>query len=185
MAKTKTIRVTDEELAAIEIARKRAKASDDPANPNDLVTATDAQKALANAFVEAIERTKPPEKKTVLTRKKNTPWSPPEGEPRLKLKRKMYHHGILIGENISNEEIELLNRVKPGRYCDGYVQVTLRKDRGLDIDYPVRTTSQRLRLVNQFGITSFASLLKRIIDEKTNPSKYRKPEDTDLYDFDE
>jgi hypothetical protein len=99
------------------------------------------------------------------------------------MRRKFYHHGMPIGENVSNDEIALLNQLKPGHYCDGYVRVNLRKDRGIDIDYPVRTTSQRLKLVNTYGIRSFAELLQRVIDEKANPSKYRKVEDADLYDL--
>lgn len=179
MAKTKTVRVTEEELAALQQLRQ-ASGTQEPDEKE--IVATEAQQALANAFVQAIERTRPPEKKTVATRRKNTPWSPPPGVPRIKMKRKMYHHGLLLDEQISNEDIELLNRIKPGRYCDGYVVVTLRKDRGLDIDYPIRTASQRLKLVNTYGITSFNGLLKRLVDEASDPKKYRKPEDMDLYE---
>jgi len=180
MAKTKTIRVTDEELAAIKALREAQGTVDDA---DEKVNVTDAQQALADAFVNAIERTRPPEKKTVATRKKQTPWTPKDGTPKLKMKRKFYHHGIPLGENVSNEEIALLNQVKPGHYCEGYIRVTLRKDRGIDIDHPVRTASQRLKLVNTYGIRSFSELLQRVIDEKANPTKYRKPEDADLFDL--
>jgi hypothetical protein len=179
MAKTKTIRVTEEELAALQMLRDGVKATDAKAS-----TSSAAHRELADAFVEAIERTKPPAKITIANRKPKTPWTPPEGTPRTKMKRKFYHHGMLMDEKVSNEEIELLNQVRPGHYCDGYVRVTLRKDRGIDVDYPVRTASQRLRLINQYGIRSFKELLQRLIDEKNNPTKYRKPEDAELYDFD-
>jgi hypothetical protein len=132
---------------------------------------------LAAALTQAIQATKPIEKKTVSTRKKNTPWTPKDGKPKLKTKRAMYHHGIPISNKVSNEEIELLNKVKPGHYLEGFVKVTLRKDRGVDIDYPVKTNSQRLRLSNQFGITSFEGLLKRIVDENQNPQNYKRPDD--------
>lgn len=181
MAKTKTVRVTEEELAALEALRNSVKATDGSAKAD--VTVSEAQKALADAFVEAIERTKPVEKKTVLNRKENTPWTPKDGSAKLKMKRKYYHHGLLIGENVGNEEIALLNQIRPGHYCDGYVRVTLRKDRGIDIDHPIRTASQRLKLVNGYGIRSFAELLQRCIDEKADPKKYRNPDDTDLYDL--
>lgn len=179
MAKTKTIRVTEEELAALQALRE-AKTAEAPAAT---ASVTEAQQAMADAFVSAIERTRPPEKKTVFTRKKNTPWTPKDGSPKLKMKRVFYQHGIPLGENVDNETIALLNQLKPGHYCDGYVRVTLRKDRGIDISYPVRTASQRLRLVNSYGVRSFAELLQRVIDERSNPSKYRKPEDTDLFDL--
>jgi hypothetical protein len=177
MAKTKTVRVTEEELAAIEAMRGRA-AEEVPTS-----NTTEAQQALADAFVNAIERTRPVEKKTTATRKKKTPWTPEEGTPRIKMKRVFYHHGIPLGDNISNEEIALLNQVKPGHYCDGFVRVVLRKDRGIDIDHPVRTASQRLKLVNTYGIRSFSELLQRCIDEKNNPRKYRTLEDADLFDL--
>lgn len=183
MAKTKTVRVTPEELAALEALRAReanTKASDAPAASS---VVTDAQKALADAFVDALERSKPPAKKLPGMRKKVTPWTPKDGEPKLKMKRVFYHHGVPLGENVGNEEIALLNQVKPGSYCDGFVRVTLRKDRGIDIDHPVRTASQRLKLVNGYGIRSFSELLQRCIDEKANPKKYRTAEDADLFDL--
>lgn len=192
--KQKVVRVSEEEFAALKLYRENVKAGPEESGIDAVVkakeeaqlkadTSKSAQQELADAFVSAIERTKTPEKKTVANRKVNTPWSPKNGEPRLKLKRKFYQHGISVEDNVTNEDIALLNQIKPGRYCDGYVGVTLRKDRGLDIDYPVRTASQKLRLINNYGVRSFTELLQRIIDEKTNPAKYRKPEDADIYDI--
>lgn len=178
MAKTKTIRVTEEELAALEAMRGKTVEAEASGT-----TPTEAQQALADAFVSAIERTRPPEKKTIANRKRQTPWTPKDGSPKLKMKRVFYHHGLPLGENVSNEEIALLNQIKPGHYCDGFVRVTLRKDRGIDIDHPVRTASQRLKLVNTYGIRSFSELLQRCIDEKANPKRYRTPEDADLFDL--
>lgn len=189
MAKTKTIRVSEEELIALRALREAKNSIPAEEKPKaDVPTGkafTDAQQALADAFVQAIERTKPPTKKTVLDYKPRTPWTPKDGSPKLKMKRRFFHHGLLLEHNVSNEEISLLNQVKPGVYCDGFVRVVLRRDRGIDIDYPVKTASQRLRLVNQFGIRSFTELLQRIIDERANPTKYRKPEDADLFDLDQ
>ena len=133
---------------------------------------------LAKALVQAIEITKPVAKKTTTTRKKGTPWTPKDGSPKLKLKRKSYHHGLLMENRLSNDEISLLNKIKPGTYCDGWVQVIKRKDKGINIDYPIKTSSQRLKLVNQFGIRNFKELLERIIDEQSNPTLYKVPEDT-------
>lgn len=142
-----------------------------------------AQAELAAALTQAINATKPKEKKTVATRTKNTPWTPKDGSPKLKFKRKFYQHGIAIMENrTSNEEIALLNQLKPGYYCEGFVKVTLRKDRGIDIDYPVKTSSHRLKLINQFGIASFVGLLERLVAEKANPKNYRRPDDIELFD---
>jgi hypothetical protein len=184
MAKTKAVRVTEEELAMLrELRRQQGEQVALTEEEEKQVVVSESQQALADAFVKAIERTRPPEKKTVFNRKKGTPWTPKDGEPRLKLRRKMYHHGIEIGERVSNEEIDLLNRIKEGTYCDGWVKVTKRKDQGLDVDYAVRTNSQRLKLINTYGIRSFTELLQRIVDEAKNPAKYRKEVDSDLYEL--
>lgn len=127
---------------------------------------------LAAALVTAINQTKPIEKKNEFNRKVNTPWTPKDGSAKLKLKRKAYQHGRLINEaTCSNEEIALFNKIRPGRYCDGHVTVTRRKDRGIDIDYPIKTAAQRLKLVNQFGVRNFKELLERVILEAEAPAK--------------
>lgn len=191
MAKNKVVRISEEEYAALKLLRQNAKAG--PEEPAPLQeekqvlpsAVAEAQKALADAFVEAIERTKPPIKHTVATLKPITPWTPRNGEPREKMKRRFFHHGLIIEDKVSNEEIRLLNKLKPGSYCEGWVRVSLRKDRGIDIDYPVRTAVQRLKLVNKYGVRSFTELLKRIIDERENPKLYTAPADRDLYDLED
>lgn len=132
---------------------------------------------LANALASALQVIKPKEKTTVAGRKARTPWTPKDGTPKLKMKRKMYHHGLLIDAKVSNEEIELLNKIKPGTYCDNWVKVVRRKDKGLDIDYKVKTASHRLKLINDFGIRSFKELLERIILEGENPTQYKIADD--------
>lgn len=139
----------------------------------------EAHQQLAKALVEAIRETQPPVKKTPITRTKRTPWSPTDGKPKLKLKRKMFHHSLELDTKISNEEIDLLNKIRPGVYCDGWVKVIRRKDKGLDIDYPIRTSSQRLKLVNQFGIRDFKELLERIVSEQSNPKAFKTEDDLD------
>lgn len=150
------------------------------------VTATDSQgnqvtltptQELVQALVQAIQLTKPVEKKNYATRKPRDPWQPKDGSPKHKLLRKMHQHGIIIDpDTIVNEEIDLLNKIKPGRYLNDYVKVYKRKDQGIDIDYPVKTASQRMKL-NSFGIaevrdengellkTGFQVLLEKIVAE--------------------
>lgn len=133
---------------------------------------------LGKALVEAIELTRPMQKKTILDRKKAGPFASKDGTPKPRLRRTHYQHAIKMSEdNMFPEEIALLNKIRPGVYCDGNVKVILRKDRGIDIDYPVKTASQRLRLVNQYGITGLPALLKRIIEEQSRPAK--TPEELD------
>jgi hypothetical protein len=134
---------------------------------------------LAQAIVAAIEAAKPVVKKNPFNRVKNTPWTPKDGSPRAKLKRKMYHHGVPLTTRITNEEIELLNKLRPGTFCDGYVRVVRRRDKGINIDYKVKTASDRLKLVNQFGIRNFKELLERLVDESSNPIKFKSEDELD------
>lgn len=167
---TPGLELTPEEIQAILTARQRA------SNGEPSVAVSD----LAKALVEAINATKPPEKKTAYNRKRNSPYWPKDGSPKLRLKRRMYQHGQDLDDDLlHNSEVEKLNRIKPGKYCDGWVVVAKRKDGGIGIDYPIRTAAQRLKLVNLYGITKFEDLLDRILDEKANPFKYRKVEDMD------
>jgi hypothetical protein len=127
---------------------------------------------LADALVLAINAAKPPQKKTVADRVPQTPWTAPPGVPKLKLKRKIYQHGIPVREEfLTNERIALCNKIRPGVYCDGWVKVIRRHDKGLNIDYPVRSPQQRLKLVSVFGIRNFTELLQRLITEAETPKK--------------
>lgn len=132
---------------------------------------------LANALVTAINAAKGPEKKTPFNRKVNTPWTPKDGSPKLKLTRKMYQHGLPVNAaRVSNEVIKLLNELQPGTYCDGFVKVNKRRDWGINVDYPIKTAAQRLRLVNQFGIRNFAELLQYCINEYRSKKQAATPE---------
>lgn len=132
---------------------------------------------LAAALVQAINLAKPVEKKTFATRKPRTPWTPKDGSPKLTLKRAAHQHGMEVDpEKLSNEEITLFNKLRPGRFMDGLVTVTRRRDKGIDISYPVKTAAQRLKLVNLFGIRNLAELLSYCINESANP----KPQVEDL-----
>lgn len=132
---------------------------------------------LVKAFTDAIASTKPVEKKNAINRKPGTPWTPKDGSPKIKLRRKFYQHGLLIDPDMmSNEDISLMNQVKPGVYMNGHMKVIRRRDKGINLTYPVSTAAQRLKL-NQFGVTSFSSILRRCIEESENPAKYVVPED--------
>lgn len=131
---------------------------------------------LVKALVQAISLTRPVEKKNAANRKPGSPWDSKDGKPKLKLKRKMYQHSIMIDPDVtSNEDIALLNKLKVGRFLDGWVRVYRRKDNGIDIDYPVKTASQRMKL----GVRSFGELLQKCIDEAANPVKLDAYQDED------
>lgn len=144
--------------------------------------ATVAIADLAAALTQALENAKGPQKKTPFNRPRLGPYESKDGTPKPKLRRAMYHHGVDLSElTLTPEDINLLNKLRAGVYCGGHVRVIKRRDRGIDIEYPVRTAAQRLKLSSQFGITSFTELLKRLNDEAAHPEKYKKSED----DFDE
>lgn len=138
---------------------------------------------LAKALVEAIRSTQPAAKKTAFNKPHGGPWAPKDGSPKLRLKRKSFHHGLLLGDpsepnnRLTNEEIALFNKLKPGKYCNNIVTVTRRRDKGIDIDYPVRTAAQRLRLLNDFGIRNFKELLEHCVNEAAQPKRVESDED--------
>jgi hypothetical protein len=145
-------------------------------------TKADAQNELAQAFITAINSTKPPEKKNSFNRIKKGAFDPKDGSKKPALRRIMFQHGVQLTEDtLTKDEIELLNKVKPGSYCGGFIRVIRRRDRGIDIDYPVNTASQRLKLVNQFGITNLCSLLNRLLEEAADPAKYKAPDEDEDY----
>lgn len=127
---------------------------------------------LAGALIQAMEAVKPPTKKTPFNRTKRTPWTPKDGSPKLKLKRKMYQHAIQLTEDtLKNEDIALMNKLRPGSYCEGNITITRRRDKGLDIDYPFKTASQKLKLVNRFGLGNLTQILERCVQEANQPKK--------------
>lgn len=121
---------------------------------------------IANAISKGVAATRPKEKKNVFNRKKNTPWTPKDGETKLTLKAKLHQHNIEIPvDRLSNKQIELANKLRPGRYGNGHFNVIRRRDRGINIEYPIRSVSQRLQLISKFGIRNFTELLEYLVAE--------------------
>ena len=137
---------------------------------------------LAQALVSAIETTRPNQKKSIMDRKKLNPWTPKDGSPKItSFKRPMYHHSLLIDPKTTyNEDCLLLDKVRPGKYVNGIVSVTKRRDGGLDIDYPIRTNAQRLKFLGLLDKRSFNGLLSQIVkegEEKRKRIRERTAED--------
>ena len=152
--------LSPEEMAAVLEARKQATSGGD-----QKVAIGD----LAKALILAIETTRPPQKKNPFNRK------PKYTGPTLK-RAWQQHGGEIDWKNLYADEIELLNKVKPGIYCKGLVYVIKNKDRSYNITWPVKTAAQRLRVINEAG-TTFAAILQRCIDEFNDPKKFRGPDD--------
>ena len=121
---------------------------------------------LTQALTDAIKITQPDKRKNIFNRVKNTPWTPKDGSPKLKLKRKFYQHNIIVTDKfLTNENIALINKLKPGDYCGGWVKVKERNDKGLNLDYPIKTAAQRIKLTNELGLRSLNEILARCVDE--------------------
>ena len=96
-------------------------------------TQNTAASEIARAIIQATEAVNGPRKKTTITRKHGGPFAAKEGTVKPKLKRKTYEHGIEVRPaTCTPEEIIALNTLRPGKYCDGIVTVTRRKDKGID-----------------------------------------------------
>ncbi len=157
------------------MAKKKETVEETPAS--NAMAAVGAE--IAAAIREGIESARP-KKITFANRVPKTPWSPKDGSRKTPLKRKIYQHGLLIqAGTVTNEEIDLLNQLKPGSYCSGFITVVRRKDRGLNIDYKIKTNSDKLKLSSQYGIRNFTELIQRLVAEGNNPASYVAPEDLD------
>lgn len=185
MARPKKTAVTDTPATSMELSPEEIQAITELRNARtqSLQNSTPgapsvAVSDLAQALIQAINATKPPEKKTPFNRKRQGPFETKDGSPKPKLKRVMYQHGVEMNPGtLFPEEIELLNKVKPGTYCEGHVRVIRRKDRSYDIDYPIRTAAQRLKVNNIIGATGLKALLNRLIEEANDPKRFKGPED--------
>ena len=175
-------RPTKEQVAAREAAKQEATKASIVEKQEVVATAQSPENALVSALIQAIQMTKPVEKKNAGNFKSRGFFQPKNGESRSKLKRKTYHHGVLLNrdngrELLTNDEIDLLNQIRPGSYCDGDVKVTRRRDKGIDVDYKIRTAAQRLNLINKHGVRSFKELLERVIVEAENPAQYKQTDE--------
>lgn len=127
-------------------------------------SASDILKALPKAIAEAtieiqnrhrlLEVPNPP-KKSVFN---------PTGGPRPKLARRVYFCGHVEEEgSLTNEEIELYNKVRPGEYNGGQWKVTSRKNGAVEeifIALPVADPDQRMALPHKLSL-----ILQQIVSE--------------------
>lgn len=110
--------------------------------------ASDVEK-LANAITGAIEKTGPRRFVPYGQESRVTPFNP-TGKRNRTLRRKMYQNGNpLFVRHLTDKEIELLDKIKPGVYLQGKVTVVETFD-GVDtivyIRYKNRTSDQRNEL---------------------------------------
>lgn len=131
---------------------------------NDAITGKDLR-----GLVESI-RDMTPKRKVLFSEFKTRSTFNPTGSKSRKLVRTTYQNGQRL--NIAllfDEEIKLLNGLKPGRYIDGLVTVKLTEGRGgnvdkLNIEFANSTHDQRIDLAGH--VRSFVHMLRQITEEQ-------------------
>lgn len=126
---------------------------------------------LAAAIVTAVNATQPPRQMSSEEYEKS---SSNKHRDKGTLKRRAYQNGFLLDEGtLSKDQIEMLNIIKPGIYCQGKVIVTATQDgqafSAIDIQYANRTPDQRMEFKTYFP--SFSHLLASILKEQTANTK--------------
>lgn len=95
----------------------------------------------------------------------NSPWNPEGKRVRAKFSRPTFLHGIDLNSlTLFEEEIELFNQLKPGRYIDRKVEVRLTQDGSIDLSWPGAKNDARIEMYSRFP--TLASLLKAVIAER-------------------
>ncbi len=144
-----------------------------PAAESELVSAARALHDVADAL-------KPARTPAHLV-KIRTPWNP-EGKSaseRPKLRRPTMQNGAPVREfQSSDEEIELWNKLRPGRFGPNrkYVVVVRPSDRAVDLRYVNKTIEDRMAIANDHKGRGLVGLLELCVNEaedrKKNPAKY-------------
>lgn len=104
-----------------------------------------------------------------------TPWNPSGERRSLKLKpTALFQNGARVNPAmLSDEEIELINQLKPGLYNKKKWQVVRKRDKSLHLHYPNATLEHRFDL-NIQAQGQFAGMLRLIITEQEAQEQRRK-----------
>lgn len=137
----------------------------------------DANQALADAItrgiVEATSQTGPIKQISRGAYKAITPWNPTGAKDRSRVKfaRAYWQNGALIQRwQVTDEQVQQLNQLRPGRYLDRRVEVIERASdnngdpAAVEIRYDNATAEQRFENKNVF--LNFGDLLRKIVAEQ-------------------
>lgn len=104
-----------------------------------------------------------------------TPWNPTGERRTLKMKpAAFFQNGARVNvAMLSDEEITLINQLKPGLYNKKKWQVVRKRDKSLHLHYPNATLEHRFDLNIQAG-GQFAGMLKLIVTEQEAQEQRRK-----------
>lgn len=126
---------------------------------------TEALLAMARNLGILVENQQRTKQLSLLEITPTTPWNPEGKRNRVPLTRPAYQHGQLINPlNMTEEEISLVNQIKPGRYYDRKIEVYRTVDGGINFTYMLGNTANKIEFWSKFP--SLVSLLTYIIDER-------------------
>jgi hypothetical protein len=137
---------------------------------------------LVEVLVEDARDKKASKQVPVGKAKYRTPWNPTGEIRKVKLKaKKFYQNGAEVNPDMmSDEEVTLVNQLKPGRYNKRKWEVVKRRDKSLDLRYPNRTLQQRWAMQQEGG--GFSGILKKILIEQEEQAARKKRGDPDPED---
>jgi hypothetical protein len=130
---------------------------------------------LAQAIKLAVEETAPVKQVHVSQYRGKTPWNPTgkKAHERPKLRGEFYQNGQRMFEDrLTEQEIGLLNKIRPGRYVNRKVEVIERQSNGeiaVEIRYSNATPDLRSELKNE--CRNLVEMLERIIAENKSATK--------------
>lgn len=106
--------------------------------------------------------------------------------PRSELKRPFYQNGSLINDHVlTNEEIELINQLKPGLYNKKRWEVRKEHDGGIGLYYSNKTLQQRFDIAGAAKGRGLAGILQDILLEREAQDQRLKTRGTRYEDEEE
>lgn len=134
------------------------------AEKNDSGLTRDDVKDLLGSVKSLAESTAAKRKIGIAEASKVTPWNP-DGGPKKRLKvTAFYMNGARVNPvMLTNEEIDLINQLKPGAFNKKKWVVRKRRDKSIELQYPNKSVEHRIELRGEAG--NLAGMLKKILTE--------------------
>jgi len=97
----------------------------------------------------------------------------------VKLKQPFYQNGVMVRvDQLTDEQVELVNQLKPGRFNNRKWEIVRRRDRSIDFRYPNKTIEQRMQNASQ--AKDLTGMLQMILTEaETQKARRKAGEDLD------
>ena len=130
-------------------------------------------KELASAITNAVAEAGPIKQVPISRYLAKTPWNPTGSKQRPKLRATFLQNGYEIREAfVTDEQIHLLNQIKPGRYINRKVEVVERNEHGnhsIELRYNNKSIEDRMELKTE--ARNLTEMLQRIVNEQKPDKK--------------